>query len=163
VDALTLYFNEVSKLSDCQLTHLPSVEWLLNIDNYRGAGRSHLMAVVFLNQALRYPGKWIKIFDHIPGVEQRHIILNDIDDIILNDIDNMISSHNGFVTRRSTGEVRVDMTPDKIKHFPVSILLRSHVLKYAYQTIRVIMKLGISPEEIFQIVNDITVNTVMSE
>lgn len=79
MDALSKYFEILSKLTDTQLAYLPAVEWLLDNDSHRRTGRSALMATAFLRCALRYPGRWIKVSDHLPGVAQRRIIIQEIE------------------------------------------------------------------------------------
>lgn len=51
------------QLRDVQRSVLPSLRWLLS-DDARGAGRSFVMAALFLEKALENPGLMVEFFDH---------------------------------------------------------------------------------------------------
>lgn len=53
-------------LSEEQRKHLESVRWLIRSDNGRGQGKSFLMAIVFLGEALNRVTQWVYVFDHTP-------------------------------------------------------------------------------------------------
>lgn len=47
----------------------------------RGAGRTELMATVWVDIAKNFPGDWIEVFDHRPRPHNRRAILDRILDI----------------------------------------------------------------------------------
>jgi hypothetical protein len=51
-------------LREDQQEHLDTIDWLLNLDRYRGQGRTHLLAIGFMGQAIRANGAWIRPWDH---------------------------------------------------------------------------------------------------
>ncbi len=74
------------ELTKKQKEHYKSVEWLLNDESYRREGRSYLMAVCFIQRALRNRGCWVKVFDHF----SRHpmttrFLLDTVVEIVKND------------------------------------------------------------------------------
>lgn len=53
----------IKNLSTEQVDHFKTISWLLNPMGPRGAGRTHLMALVFIEHSLKY-GIWIIPFNH---------------------------------------------------------------------------------------------------
>jgi hypothetical protein len=53
------------KLNSSQMKRVRAVEWLLD-DNLTGEGRTTLLALGFIAKAMTFPGKAIRIFDHLP-------------------------------------------------------------------------------------------------
>ena len=58
------------KLTKTQEKHFEAIKWLLT-ENYRAEGRSYLMSYIFIEEALEYPGRSIRIFDHYPTEESK--------------------------------------------------------------------------------------------
>lgn len=55
------------KLTMEQQTHLRTVLWLLSGDLHRRSGRTHLMCIAFIYEALEHPGRRIHVWDHVQG------------------------------------------------------------------------------------------------
>ena len=53
----------ISNLSQGQLQHYSTISWLLNPMGNRCTGRTHLMALAFIEHSLKHK-IWVKIFDH---------------------------------------------------------------------------------------------------
>ena len=55
------------RLTDAQLEYFDAIYWLLddNIPITRAVGKSYLMAVVFIQIALKHPDQWIYVTDHV--------------------------------------------------------------------------------------------------
>lgn len=73
------------KLTKLQKQHLSSLEWL--IDDSRAAGKTFLLAVVFIKKALEYRERWIYPFDHFKegGAMAESVVMNEIKRIISQD------------------------------------------------------------------------------
>ena len=60
-------FNELApifkSLSSYQMEHYETVFWLLNPQGPRAVGKTHLMALAFIEHSL-YHGMWVDIFNH---------------------------------------------------------------------------------------------------
>lgn len=74
------------ELTTTQEEHLKAVKWLLDCNCFRASGRSYLMAVVFIDMAMRYPGQKICIYDHFPAVQAKERILRLIKNIITSEL-----------------------------------------------------------------------------
>ncbi len=74
---------ELSKLTESQMNHYAAVSWLTNPFGPRGSGRTHLMALSFIEHSLQNRGVWIKVFDHFSGSYGEEMI-NKVQDIINN-------------------------------------------------------------------------------
>lgn len=62
-------------LTERQVTALETLDWLFDDRSNRAEGRTFIMAVAFIRQALRYPGRQVPIFDHIHSPDTRMAIL----------------------------------------------------------------------------------------
>ena len=60
VNTMVSHFN----LTEQQEKYKDAITWLIDNDANRATGRSYLMACVFIESAIKYPGKEIEIFDH---------------------------------------------------------------------------------------------------
>ena len=70
-------FGMIGLLNDNQRGRLLTIEWLLD-QMARAEGRSTLMSVAFIRQAIRYPGHWIDVFDHAPSRDMRQDRLDEV-------------------------------------------------------------------------------------
>ena len=86
----------VLNISKLQTKHHDSVKWLLM--GARASGRSHLMAIVFIEKAIQELGNWIEVFDHVPYRECPRFVLEVILKILTNsDVEFKMSRlHNSF-------------------------------------------------------------------
>lgn len=70
------------KLDKSKQTKLEVLNWLLDPDAMR-SGRTTLMAIAYINIALKKPGMIIEINDHHPGYEADRMILGVIRDLVV--------------------------------------------------------------------------------
>jgi len=52
------------KLTEYQRKYFRGIKWLLDADSNLGYGRTFLMAIIYIDLALKYPNKWIYVSDH---------------------------------------------------------------------------------------------------
>ena len=72
-----------TELTKQQTAHLRTVEWLLSDDHEDIAtGRSTVLAVAYINKALEYPGRRIRVVDHFPAEQASRQLLSMIVDTV---------------------------------------------------------------------------------
>jgi hypothetical protein len=69
------------ELSKEQKKHYKSIKWLLTGVPWR-AGRSYLMAVIFIEMAFHSPNEWICIYDHNPHRQSIYFLVHQIEAIL---------------------------------------------------------------------------------
>lgn len=69
-------FNLV--LSKQQKKYWPAIMWLTDEFNYRQEGRTTLMALAFIRQAIEHRGMWIRVYDHYPNYQTHRLMLDTI-------------------------------------------------------------------------------------
>lgn len=69
-------------LTPIQLQAVPVLDWLFDQQGHRREGRSLVIAVGLIRQALRYPGSNIRYVDHYPERNQSDVIRNYITELI---------------------------------------------------------------------------------
>jgi len=74
------YYNLVSRLNEQQLSHLRTINWLLNEGN-RGQGRTFLLAIGFIREAIRTK-RPIAYFDHIKSDKTKDYIGHILENLI---------------------------------------------------------------------------------
>jgi len=76
------------ELTPDQAQKYEAIKWLLNIFGPRGSGRTHLMAMAFIEHSLNFDTD-IEIFNHDQGFRGTREIMHRIQ--------NIVSSHDGLV------------------------------------------------------------------
>ena len=83
------------KLSEQQEKAYPYIKWLLSDNRYleEPVGKTYLMSIIFIEQALEEPGEWIHIFDHsyTEGYTHEHMLKQ-----MLNGIENRVAKIKDF-------------------------------------------------------------------
>ena len=69
------------KLNNLQRKHADAVKWMLDQD-IRASGKSTLQLIVAINLAMKKPGTWIYIQDHMPGGAIRAIMLRRLEGML---------------------------------------------------------------------------------
>ena len=54
------------ELTEIQKKHIDAARWLFGVDGKFREGRSSLLAIVFIEKAIKEIGNWIKPIDHSP-------------------------------------------------------------------------------------------------
>lgn len=72
-------------LTEEQRKHLKTIDWLLDFNENVATGRSYLLAIGFIRMAIKYPDRWIKVFDHFPTQQANERLLLTIKQIISED------------------------------------------------------------------------------
>jgi len=70
------------KITKLQNEHYNSIKWLLDGNNGRRIGKSSLMALVFIEIALKNRGQWIEVYDHFPTFMAKNLMIQKIKDLI---------------------------------------------------------------------------------
>lgn len=68
------------KLTKEQLQHLKSLNWL--IDGPRATGRTTVLAHAFIAKAIRHPGEYVRVFDHVPETMPQNWMLDTVVQIL---------------------------------------------------------------------------------
>jgi len=76
-----IFYYLESLLTPQQKEYLPAARWLVN-QNVRGEGRTYLLAVAHIEEALRNPGRTIPILDHYPNSCSKDYLAAMITDIV---------------------------------------------------------------------------------
>ena len=109
----TLYTEETVldiTVTEEQKARYEVIKWLISDDN-RAEGRTYLMALAFIDKAMKNKGKPVRIFDHSPVVNS-HLYL-------LNVIGNIINSHGD----KGIG-IRIDSNPPTITVYDITVTER---------------------------------------
>ena len=101
--------NIMKELPALQKEYYESIRWLLNPKGARGSGRSHLMALAFIEHSLYY-GIWIKIFDHTTHPLLVKEMLKTMSKIV-GPINTLRLSIKGM--QRNNIEIKVERVPDE--------------------------------------------------
>lgn len=72
--------KKIELVKECE-PKLKALDWLLDPDN-RNEGRTYLMAITYINIALKNPGQVISVIDHHPRQESAKLMLNTIHNIV---------------------------------------------------------------------------------
>lgn len=72
------------KLTKQQAEYLPAIQWLLSDEN-RAAGRSFLLAYVYVLKGLQNPGKKIYVRDHFPTRQADVFLMHTVERILKTD------------------------------------------------------------------------------
>ncbi len=71
------------QLTEYQKDFYPALKWLLSgSEQHARTGRTVLLAIGFLEEAINQAGTWIEIFDHTPGQRGTATLLGAIERII---------------------------------------------------------------------------------
>jgi len=70
------------RLTKTQKKHKEAVKWLVDYMCNRGAGRSYLLAVCFMEMAIEHQGMWIRVWDNFVDDHQRKFMLDHIIKVI---------------------------------------------------------------------------------
>jgi len=73
------------KLTKEQKKHLETIRWLVDFNENIAEGRSFLLAIAFIEMAIKYKNRWIQVFDHFPAKQATDRLLFTIKNIISQD------------------------------------------------------------------------------
>ena len=65
----------IGRLTPEQKKHFVTIEWLINFEENMRMGRTYLLSIAFVKRAIKYPDRWIGVFDHNPGMEAKKTLL----------------------------------------------------------------------------------------
>jgi len=151
------YYDLVARLNDDQLSHLRTINWLLNSKN-RGQGRTFLLAIGFIREAIRTK-RPIAYFDHIKSDKMNHYIGHILENLTHS---NRQIRSNFRVTSKEIqyeGDLEYFSSPEKPIREPIP---ESALIEDIIEIVTIAKQRGISEEKIREAVDLSLVQDLMN-
>jgi len=151
------YYDLVARLNDDQLSHLRTINWLLNSKN-RGQGRTFLLAIGFIREAIRTK-RPIAYFDHIKSDKMNHYIGHILENLTHS---NRQIRSNFRVTSKEIqyeGDLEYFSSPEKAIREPIP---ESALIEDIIEIVTIAKQRGISEEKIREAVDLSLVQDLMN-
>jgi hypothetical protein len=151
------YHDLVARLNDDQLSHLRTINWLLNSKN-RGQGRTFLLAIGFIREAIRTK-RPIAYFDHIKSDKMNHYIGHILENLTHS---NRQIRSNFRVTSKEIqyeGDLEYFSSPEKAIREPIP---ESALIEDIIEIVTIAKQRGISEEKIREAVDLSLVQDLMN-
>lgn len=153
-------------LRETQSSRLGAIQWLLDTD-VRAEGRSHLMAIGFIRDAMLRPKVEVRVFDHHPDgrrsdEEMRRRVLAFGEGHLREGRGPLSVIADEGVDREAVGRLmRAAGTPDDPMNARIVGMTRLEALRDLGRLTCAILHLGVTPEDVLRTVKAAIVGSVM--